>query len=428
MGGSSEGQRTVSEKSAYIYDPIHGSIHLSGVMLELMGHPLLQRLWGIRQTGMAHLVFPGSSHTRLEHSLGTRWVTREMSAHLGLPSREATSLEIAALLHDLGHTPFSHSLEPALVESTGENHEDRTGRLIRGDLPRGMEAFGQDILEYRAPSIPEVLERHDVDPREVAKLLGQGFREKPYLRELLHGTIDADRLDYMLRDAHYTGVAHGVVDKSRIIATLGLHRNHVAFFEKGRAAVEGFLIGRSLMYSSVYFNKTVRVAETMLLSAVERHPEFLDRGGEILTATDGRLLTALDAAGGISRELARRLEARVLYKVAITSDKVSPTLTAHYRENPAERRAAEDAMAEELGGRGGNVLIDIPPVLELPGEDVRMLPDEGAEYRLLAKDPYLSRLVGRSPAPWELAVYTTPQYLAETQRRGFTWLRRHLRR
>ncbi len=413
-------------KTTYIYDPIHGSIPLQGVMLELMGHPLVQRLWGIRQTGMAHLVFPGSSHTRLEHSLGTRWVVREMASRLGRPSEEALALEIAALLHDLGHTPFSHSLEPALVESTGENHEGRTGQLIRGNVPFKMASFGAGIQGYRAPSIPEVLEKHQVNPQSVVRLLGARAPGKAYLRELLHGTIDADRLDYMLRDAHYTGVAHGVIDMSRILATLGLRDGHVAFFEKGRAAVEGFLLGRSLMYSSVYFNKTVRIAETMLLSAVERHPEFPSIGEELLSGTDGQLLTALSNTSGISREISSRLVSRVLYKIAFTSQAGSLRRLDHYRNHPSERRTLEDDLAHQLKGVPGEVLVDIPPRLELPGDDVRMIGEGGQCYRLLARDPVLSRLVGRSPSPWRLAVYVTPRLLTRAQARGARALERLL--
>jgi HD superfamily phosphohydrolase len=407
-------------KVKYIYDPIHGPISLQGVLLDLIGHPLVQRLWGIRQTGMAHLVFPGSSHTRLEHSLGALWVVREMSECLDLEEGEAERVQVAALLHDIGHTPFSHSLEPSLVEAAGTNHEARTVQLITGDIPEEMVPFGQGIPGYAPGPLRELLARHGMNARDIAALLSLGPERarKPYLSEILHGTIDADRLDYLIRDAHYTGVAHGVIDASRLLATMQVRRAHIAFAEKGRAAVEGFLLGRGLMYSSVYCNKTVRIAEGMLQSAVERSPGFPGTGRALLSFTDGQLLAALEGGGGRSAEMARRLQARQLYKSGFVIQGAVRREIARLHRRPADRRVLEDDFATQLGGRPGDVLLDLPMPLQLPGEDLRIVDEEGNERFLLANDEVLSHLVQRSPIPWQLAVYCLPRLRTTVQRRG----------
>lgn len=399
------------KRQKYIYDPIHGSIPLHGAVLDLVGHPLVQRLWGIRQTGMAHLVFPGASHTRLEHSLGVLYVTRELSSRLGLSEEKSRLEEIAGLLHDIGHTPFSHSLEGPLVEATGMNHEGRTAGLIADGTPKELLCYGSGIAGYSPTSIPELLEQHGIDPSEIAGLLRRGGRKPGYLTEMLHGTIDADRLDYLERDAHYTGVAQGVIDSSRIIETARRAKGHLAFAEKGLAAVEAFLLARGHMYVSVYCNKTVRIAEAMLQSAVERAPGFPDSGRELLAKTDGELLAALESLDGRPKEMVHRLMSRALYKLAfvVREGEVSPRWADHLTRRPAERRRIEDELAGALKAKSGDVVIDVLNPLELPGADVRIVEREGRLRFLLDEDEALSRLLGRSPTGWLAAIYVAPR-------------------
>ena len=406
--------------SKYIYDPIHGSVTLEGAALDLVNHPLLQRLWGIKQTGMAHLVFPGAGHTRLEHSLGVLWVVREMARGLGLNEQEKHRVELAGLLHDVGHTPFSHSLESALKEVTGLNHEEWTVKLINGDLSNGFARYGEGIPGYELTPLPEVLSRHGIRAKDVACLLKElkKGQKSNYLEEMLHGTIDADRLDYLERDAHYTGVAHGAIDSSRLMETLRISDGHLAFAEKGRSAVEGFLVARSLMYATVYYNKTVRIAEAMILSAIERFPGYPESAGDLLSMTDGNLLSALDAAGGRAREMAMRLKVRALFKRAFV---IGEGNTARNWDrlvsDPAARREVEDKLASLFHGRPGDVIIDAIKPATYPGEDVIIVDNDGP-HDLLKDDPFLAHMVRRSPTRWSVAVYTTPKLREEVTRRG----------
>ncbi|MGI0155057.1 MAG: HD domain-containing protein, partial [Thermoplasmata archaeon] len=194
-----------------IFDPVHGPIPLDPLALALIGTPEFQRLWEIRQTGFAHLVFPGANHTRLEHSLGTYWVAARFAERLGLDPANGRLLTTGALLHDLGHGPFSHSLDVPMREVLGHGHERISRARITGEEP-----------SPRGPAVvPAVLRRHGVDPGEVAKLVDPERPQRPsWFGSILHGAIDADRIDYLQRDAHYTGVAHGAIDAVRLLDTI----------------------------------------------------------------------------------------------------------------------------------------------------------------------------------------------------------------
>ncbi len=428
MGGGSVAVGRGPRK--YVYDPVHGSVPLTGPILELLSHPFLQRLWGIRQTGLAHLVFPGANHTRLEHSLGVLWVTRAMTAGIELEAEEALPLEVAGLLHDLGHTPFSHTLEPVLHEVTHQSHEDVTGALLRGDPPASFSAMAQGVPGSRHRTIPEVLERHGLSPREVQELLrARRPRTRPFRSEMLHGSVDADRLDYLQRDAHYTGVAHGFIDANRLLETVRLDRGHLVFAEKGRAAVEGFLFARSLMYSSVYYNKTVRIAEVMLQSALERLESFPDIE-PLLALTDAELLSHLLREGGRASEFARRFQLRELYKRAFTLSwaQAEPRTRALERlaRDPIERRRAEDRMAERLGAPLGSVLLDLASTHRgatsgdrgASASDPLWIWDAGRVVDLVHEGGMWSTLLARPITPWAVAAYVDPRWLERTLRRG----------
>ena len=401
-----------------IFDPVHGGIVLEGVSLELVGHRAFQRLWGIRQTGLAHLVFPGANHTRLEHSLGVYSVARTMAERLGLDDASAARVAAGGLLHDLGHAPFSHTLEPTLREVTGAGHEARSRATIVGEGP-GALGTGP------GPSVAEILERHALDPRQVADLVDpDGAAPPPLLRAMLHGAIDADRIDYLQRDAHYTGVAHGAIDAARLIDTVRATRSRLVFAEKGRHAVEGFLVGRALMYSSVYYHKTVRAAEVMAQAAVERLPGYPAAARPLLDGTDGDLLAALRSAGGRPAELGRGLLERRLHKRVVGWKSLSPEERRSLRSlarHPADRRAREDELSERIAAPPGSVLFD------LAGLDARE--STGADWSEVGvggggqvvypfRPPSVWRsLAIRPPSVWAASLYVDPRFRADAERR-----------
>ncbi len=414
----------------YIFDPVHGPIELSGLSLALVGHPLVQRLWGIRQTGLAQLVFPGANHTRLEHSLGVLFLARAMSEAMELPEREAHAISIAGLLHDLGHTPYSHTLEPVLRELTGRSHEDMTRALVEGEPLAGFRSLGERLSGSPSEELPTLLERHGIPPRELSRLLGpQREGGKPYVGEMLHGAIDADRVDYLERDARYTGVGPGIIDAHRLLETARRVDGHLAFEEKGRAAVEGFLLARSLMYSSVYYNKTVRIAEMMLQGAVERWPGA--RSEPWYAWTDGDLLCRLKTSEGVPGELARRLEVRQLYKRVATLDRTD----APFRElsrlvrDPAARRAWEEELSSRLRARPGELLIDLAQALPVSASPRSRRPPDpvwvlrnGQRRDLYRDDPIWAAWALRPVVPWAAAMYVSPRLRRSASTRATRWL------
>ncbi len=384
---------------------MHGPIALDPLALDLIGTPEFQRLWGIRQTGFAHLVFPGANHTRLEHSLGTYWVAGRFAEHLGLDPDSARAVTTGALLHDLGHGPFSHTLDGAMREVLGHGHETESRARILGRAPGD-------------PTIPSILRRHGVDPGDVATLVDPGPRRRPSgLGRILHGAIDADRVDYLQRDAHYTGVAHGAIDAVRLLDTVRVASNRIVFAEKGRSAVEGFLVGRALMYSTVYFHKTVRAAEVMAQAAVERQPGFPESARPQFGWSDGELLVRLGEAGGLPAALVRGLTTRRLYKRAFGWREVTPRARRRWLRlaaEPSERRALEDRLAERLAAPAGSILLDLSGV-EVRGDPAEDWAEVGIDsggrvsYPFRGPGPW-EALVHRPPADWPVSVYVAPRW------------------
>ncbi len=413
----------VAVRRKTIFDPIHGPIPLQGAALELVQHAAFQRLWSIRQTGFAHLVFPGANHTRLEHSLGVYGLIRQIADGLGLETYDVEMLASAGLLHDLGHGPFSHTLEPSMHEVLGFGHERISRRWITGqELP----FEGPTAARGGSRSFESILRRHGLVPSEVAELVepgGRPSRVRP-LAPLLHGPIDADRIDYLQRDAHYTGVAHGMIEGDRLRETMRIRRDRLLFAEKGRNAVEGFLVGRALMYSAVYYHKTVRAAEVMAQSAVERLPGYPEAARPLFALRDGELLDVLRAAGDRPRALAEGLLDRRLFKRAWGLRNVTARARRRWTrlaQRPGERRALEDRLSAAVGGAPGDVLLDLAGVSHrAPASDdwagVTVLEDGRAVHPFRAPGSW-RMLALRPPTLWAVSAYVRPGLLRTARSR-----------
>ncbi|MCD6461237.1 MAG: HD domain-containing protein [Thermoplasmata archaeon] len=364
---------TVDGRYKIIHDTVHGSVRVEGVILDLLSTPEITRLSNIKQLGTTYLVFPGANHTRFEHSLGASVVAHRMAKILGLEEEERMRVEAAALLHDIGHSAFSHVLEGAIRERQGMDHMEITKRLIRGEEVPGWgreEGWGR---------IPDILERAGISPGEVADLvtgdsspentlklwyqpgMDHFSGEERYLHQMIHGVVDVDQIDYLMRDSHYTGVAHGAIDLARLLNTLEVFRGDLVVNVKGVPAVEGMLVARSLMYVSVYFHKTGRIAQEMLSRALERCTADVS---EISGMVDWEFLFWLRRQGDFQSEVAERIKYRRLYKPVYT--KRAAEMTEEEREffhdlaNPRARREMEDELARKTGLDPGGVIVDIP--------------------------------------------------------------------
>jgi HD superfamily phosphohydrolase len=238
----------------YIHDTVHGTIRIDPFLLQLVESPELQRLSGIKQLGFSYLVFPGANHTRLEHSLGTCHVAREITRAVGLNTEDAQKVIAAALLHDIGHGPYSHTLEGLFHSILKSEHTELTKKIITGDYDIIPASEAQLIRDRN--TIPEILEGNGLKPKEVAGLV-TGAEKTGYIDifgkhrsmgsaagDIIHSALDADQLDYLLRDSHYTGVAYGTIDLDRLLQTIAIHHDQIVVHEKGVSAV-GDLNGKT---------------------------------------------------------------------------------------------------------------------------------------------------------------------------------------
>ncbi len=401
-----------------IQDTIHGSIKVYGPFLKLLETPEVQRLHNITQLGLTKLIFPGANHTRLEHSLGAYWVAERMAESLELPDEEKDIVMAAALLHDIGHAPFSHTLESHLASGCGKDHMDITKELILGNM---VENDGDTC------TIPEILEDHGISPKKVSELIkgkdtakhitefnkheGQlYFGEERYLYQMIHGPVDADQMDYLLRDSHYTGAAHGVIDLERLLQTLEIHNGNLVITKGGIPALEGVLVARSLMFSSVYLHKTARIAELMLAKAV--HP-YIEDYEQIYRMTDWELFSYLCSKGGFQKEIVDLLKYRKLYKrcMAISRDELHEADGVDIKDltNIQGVRRLEKRIAYRRHISPQKVIVDVPgeelklsePRLERT--NVKVL-DDNKLYELSNFSPLCRALQKRQSHSWGLMV------------------------
>lgn len=236
-------------KPKALNDPVYGFISIpSGVISDLIEHPYFQRLRRIDQTGLSSLVYPGAKHTRFQHALGclhlmTRLVRILRQKGHDISSEEETGAQIAILLHDIGHGPFSHALETAILP-----------------IPH----------EWLSLRFMYALNEQFDGALDVAIQIFNGSHPKKFLHQLVSGQLDVDRLDYLRRDSFYTGVNEGIVNFDRLIHMMEVHDGALVVEQKGIYAVEKFLIARRLMYWQVYLHKTSFVAERMLQATLKR--------------------------------------------------------------------------------------------------------------------------------------------------------------
>src|SRR5215211_3807315 len=248
-----------------INDPVYGFITVDEPLIfEIISHPYYQRLRRIHQMAFASLVYPGAVHTRLHHSLGAYHLmglalNELKNKGVEIAKEEETGAKIAILLHDIGHGPYSHALEKKLIR--GVHHEDISimimqllNEKLNGELQTAIEIF-------------------------------RGTHPKNFLHQLVSGQLDMDRMDYLSRDAFFTGVSEGVIGYDRILKMLVVHNGELMIEEKAIYSVEKFLVARRLMYWQVYLHKTVMVAEKMLNKIIERAQELIANGINVPVAS-----------------------------------------------------------------------------------------------------------------------------------------------
>ena len=316
-----------------IRDSVHGNLQLEEFEVRLTDTPEIQRLRRIKQLGFTYLVYTGANHSSFEHSIGAMYLASRLAGNLRLDEDTQTMVRSCAILHDAGHGPFSHVSEGVIDTS----HEKLTYKLIK-------ESQLGDILSEKF-SIKDI----------IAVISGKGP-----LGQIISGELDVDRMDYLLRDSYYTGVAYGVIDVERLIYNMKLD-DGLLLKEKGVQAAESMLLARYFMYPSVYQHHTTRIANSMFRRCLRK---LLENGiinaKEIYKYDDTDIISAARSQKGYIHEIMRRLDTRQLYKrvYSLKIDETIPPQSIFKLELKIKK--IEEEIADELGINQDFILLDIP--------------------------------------------------------------------
>ena len=277
-----------------IIDPIHDFIRATSSEQKIIDHPIFQRLRRIRQLSGAHLTYPGAQHTRFEHSLGVMHIAGQAGQSLRekgiLNSDDVSNLRLAGLLHDIGHGPFSHLFEEVLQEKSKTSHEQ----------------IGRKIIEKS--EIGDYLSKSGYNRKFITKL-AFGDSKFQYMNEIISGTLSADIMDYLLRDGYFTGAEHAKIDHKRITQSIDVYQKKLALERSALYSFESMMHSRYQMFKAVYFHKTVRSAEVMLLESIrlaENELGFTSLSmNDYVKLTDEIVLSKLLALPSSTHELKR---------------------------------------------------------------------------------------------------------------------------
>jgi hypothetical protein len=376
-------------RSIVLRDPLWDTIRLDETAEQIVDSPAYQRLRYIKQLGLAHMVYPGAVHTRFDHALGVYHLARRALAALGergdlaqVDPADCRLIPLAALLHDIGHYPFSHAVEELGEERLPGYHEAVVGVFLADPEVRGA-------LESVVPDGPARVEA-----------LIRGRSASP-LQGLVSGSLDLDKIEYLKRDARFCGVPYGEVDVDRLLDGLRLvadpetGRLELGVHEKGVAALESLLFAKYQMFRNVYWHHAVRAATVMYKRIVEDAlAADLLEGSELVGQTDEALLSQLEqraaqrpgdgAAAGVAERVAglrmRRLPKRAAEVVAAELDE--DAAADWLGVDTALKRRLEDRLAAELRLAGGDAFVDYPEKLAMFGLDLLLVRRSGEVLRL----------------------------------------------
>lgn len=340
-------------KMGFIRDSIHGDLHLTDFELKLVDTVEMQRLRRIKQLGFTSLVYPGANHTRFEHSIGTLSLADKLSTRLELEEDVVELLRVCALLHDIGHAPFSHVSERAL----SHKHETITKEIIKN-----------------SPITDIITERFNAN--YITKIIdGQTKYGK-----IISGDLDVDRMDYLARDSYYTGVAYGVIDTERLLYSLKYDDNDdLIITQKGVQAAESTLLARYFMYPTVYQHHTTRIVNSMFRVCLKRMLEDnVVQERELRYLDDGDLINIARNTKGLPEKTMKNLDTRHLYKKTDTinlADIEDPEKI--FQMDKKVLKDAEEDIAYKLDINTDEVIIDLPESLSYKEMCIQVETDSG---------------------------------------------------
>jgi len=361
-----------------INDPIHGFIGITETEAKIINSLAYQRLRRIKQLSGGHFVYPTAEHTRFGHCIGVMYLAglsgRRLLGRLGLGNQELQEVRIAGLLHDIGHGPFSHVFEEALIEKRGMNHEDVTEWMILKS------------------ELGDLLEADGISKKRIADLVRgrQKTKKDTIIAGIVAGQIDSDKMDYLIRDSFYCGVNYGLVDIHRLIDSIEISKDYQMQFDiAARGALESFLVARYEMFLNVYYHKTVRSVEVMLVKLISAADKTLELTSfstpeEFLELDDMSLISRVRGINPSESEDAKEaarmvnlLDSRTLYKSAFekvihTQDRfVSKILT-----KSKVRESIQEEIASVAGVNHDEVIVDVPTLPSVPYNPHQLNPME----------------------------------------------------
>jgi len=388
----------------------------------------VQRLRGIKQLSIGSMAYPGGDHTRFAHSLGVMHlagqIAERLRASVTISDDEWQAVRLAGLLHDIGHGPFSHSSEEILVKYRGLNHEQ----------------LGKEVVEKS--ELADVLKGCGFEPKEIIDLtFGKEAKGKRYLHQITASQVDADKLDFLVRDSYYTGVEYGRIDISRLVQAMDVVGDEIAIDLKALYALEAFMIARYEMFLAVYYHRSVRAAEIMLHKAMDYTHDIIGLTtfkniDEFLRMDDAYVLTKLreldpDAVDPEKRGLVEkaknlmaRLDRRDLLKAVYQRDvHIRDPYVAKLLSDEAVRHQKEKEIAEKSGVDSEFIVVDVPTLDSIPYYPREIDPMEVPVFKVgsdgkkerVALSSY-SRLINVLKGYIDIIrVYTLPEYRKQVE-------------
>ena len=347
-----------------IRDPVHGYIYANELECKIIDSPVFQRLRGIRQLASAHLTYPGALHTRFEHCIGSMYLAKRASNHLRsqeiINEDMSNELSIAALLHDIGHGPFSHLFEEVLHEK-GMTHENITDRIIK------------------ETEIADIISSYGINVKKFSNLcVGTSKNHPRFMNDIIAGFLSVDSMDYLLRDSYFSGVEYGKVDVHRIIDAYEIAGKKLAINKDSLYALESLMLARYEMFRAVYFHKSVRASAVMIIRAMnladnELHFTDLDNLSGFLELGDEKVLYNISNINSVTEEtkLAKKLAIDytnrkmlklVFEKIVLGRDKFSTKIFAQkkFRENLTEEISDKSKVPKS------HIFIDVSSATSVP--------------------------------------------------------------
>jgi len=403
--------RKLAEKSGgFIKDPIHGYVRISQSERSVIDTEPVQRLKRIRQLAGSEFVYPAANHTRFEHVIGAMHLAGTLAEALpvDLPRHQREQLRLAALLHDIGHGPFSHVFEPLLAKYLGKSHEDFVPWLVNEtDIAEKLEAEGFDASTLGRLAIGKLTNR-----------------KRPYLDQIISSSVDVDKMDYVVRDSFHTGAGYGSFDVHRLLYAMDIIDKSLSVDGSAVATLESFLLARFESFRTIYFHKASRAVQIMMVKALDAARDELrlldfDRPQDFLKLDDYKVWTELKECKK-SRKIIKDLEVRRLLKCAYER-------TLFSREEPVSKAISDEQVRADIERQIArrariaweDVIIDVPTLPSVPYHDSTALhpmdiptfkhSTSGKKQRIPLSE--VSRIVGVLPTFMNLVrVYTKESY------------------